>query len=123
MFASATSSPDLFGQPTPQLEAPAFAERDITPRAPTPEIETDQILQARRTADAEYDQAFQDLVKAEQLGESDVEIQARQKALQEAEVFKKNAEARLQEIRETIEGNRQLETERKRNAVLDSVLA
>ena len=98
--------------PPAQLKAP-----------PKPALETGDALRDRAQAMAEYEQAFQDLVKAEQLGESDVELQAKQKALQEAEVFKRQAEARLQEIRETIEGNRRLETERKRNAVLDSVLA
>jgi len=98
--------------PPAQLNAP-----------PKPALETEGALRDRAQAMAEYEQAFQDLVKAEQLGASDAELQQKQQDLREAEAFKKQAEARLQEIRETIEGNRQLETERKRNAVLDAVLA
>ena len=124
------------GQPPGAAPAPRLSDdgmtldgqaREVPPAQlkapPKPALETGDALRDRAQAMAEYEQAFQDLVKAEQLGESDVELQAKQKALQEAEVFKKQAEARLQEIRETIEGNRRLETERKRNAVLDSVLA
>ena len=124
------------GQPPSTAPAPRLSDggmtldgqaREVPPAQlkapPKPALETGDALRDRAQAMAEYEQAFQDLVKAEQLGESDVELQAKQKALQEAEVFKKQAEARLQEIRETIEGNRRLETERKRNAVLDSVLA
>ena len=124
------------GQPPGAAPAPRLSDggmtldgqaREVPPAQlkapPKPALETGDALRDRAQAMAEYEQAFQDLVKAEQLGESDVELQAKQKALQEADVFKKQAEARLQEIRETIEGNRRLETERKRNAVLDSVLA
>ena len=124
------------GQPPSTAPAPRLSDdgmtldgqaREVPPAQlkapPKPALEAGDALRDRAQAMAEYEQAFQDLVKAEQLGESDVELQAKQKALQEAEVFKKQAEARLQEIRETIEGNRRLETERKRNAVLDSVLA
>ncbi|HOV58354.1 MAG TPA: transglycosylase SLT domain-containing protein, partial [Rhodanobacteraceae bacterium] len=101
--------------------------RELPPaqlNAPTkPALETEGALRDRAQAMAEYEQAFQDLVKAEQLGASDAELQQKQQDLREAEAFKKQAEARLQEIRETIEGNRRMETERKRNAVLDAVLA
>lgn len=90
---------------------------------PKPALEAEGALRDRAQAMAEYEQAFQDLVKAEQLGASDAELQQKQQQVREAEEFKKHAEARLQEIRETIEGNRRLETDRKRNAVLDAILA
>ena len=101
--------------------------REVSPsqlKAPTtPALEAEGALRDRAQAMAEYEQAFQDLVKAEQLGASDVELQQKQQQVREAEEFKKHAEARLQEIRQTIEGNRRMETDRKRNAVLDAILA
>lgn len=98
--------------PPEQLKAP-----------PKRALETQQAMQGRAQALAEYEQAFQDLVKAEALGASDQELQAKQQAVREAEAFKAHAEARLKEIRETIEGNRKLESERKRGAILDAVLS
>lgn len=98
--------------PPEQLKAP-----------PKRALETQQAMQGRAQALAEYEQAFQDLVKAEALGASDHELQAKQQAVREAEAFKAQAEARLKEIRETIEGNRKLESERKRGAILDAVLS
>lgn len=116
-------APDLFGAATPQLEAPAFAERDITPRAPTPELETDQILQARRTADAEYDQAFQDLVKAEQLGASDADLMEYQQALEDAKKQRAELDAELEAVQRRIESGRKQQTAEKRRAILDDILA
>lgn len=116
-------APDLFGAKTPQLEAPAFAERDITPRAPTPELETDQILQARRTADAEYDQAFQDLVKAEQLGASDAELMEYQQALEDAKQARAELDAELEAVQRRIEDSRKKQTAEKRRAILDDILS
>ena len=72
---------------------------------------------------AEYEQAFQDLVKAERSWRVRRGASAEAAGAPRGGRFKKQAEARLQEIRETIEGNRRMETERKRNAVLDAVLA
>ena len=137
------SAPDASGFPVPASQ-PAGAQpqarqltdsgmtmdgqaREVPPSQlkapPKPALETAGALQQRANAVAEYEQAFQDLVKAEALGESGAELQAKQQAVQEAESFKQQAEARLKEIRETIEGNRRLETERKRGALLDSILA
>lgn len=137
------SAPDASGLPVPASQ-PAGAQpqarqltdsgmtmdgqaREVPPSQlkapPKPALETAGALQQRANAVAEYEQAFQDLVKAEALGESGAELQAKQQAVQEAEAFKQQAEARLKEIRETIEGNRRIETERKRGALLDSILA
>jgi hypothetical protein len=118
-----TGAPDLFGAATPQLEAPAFAERDITPRAPTPELETDQILQARRTADAEYDQAFQDLVKAEQLGASDAELMEYQQALEDAKKQRAELDTELEAVQRRIEAGRKQQTAENRRAILDGILS
>lgn len=71
---------------------------------------------AKQAAAAEYEQAYQDLVKAEQLGAGDQELMQRQMALRQAE-------ARLQEIQRTIDGNRQLDSAAKRDAMLGDVLA
>lgn len=71
---------------------------------------------AKQAAAAEYEQAYQDLVKAEQLGAGDQELMQRQMALRQAE-------ARLQEIQRTIDGNRQMDSAAKRDALLGDVLA
>lgn len=111
--------------PVPQLEAPDFAERDITPRPVEPAglLETEEALQAARNATAAYEQAYQDLVKAEQLGASDAELLARQQAVESARLEQEAMTARLAEIQQTIEGNRAQDTAAKRRAVLDAVLA
>lgn len=79
-----------------------------------PALATDE--RARKAAEAEYEAAYQDLVKAEQLVGSDQELMQRQIAM-------RNAENRLQEINEAIEANRAKETAEKRGALLDRVLA
>lgn len=79
-----------------------------------PALATDE--RARKAAEAEYEAAYQDLVKAEQLGASDQELMQRQIAM-------RNAEARLQEINDAIESNRAKETAEKRGGLLDRVLA
>lgn len=119
----APTSPDA-----PRLEAPAFAERDITPQPETPAqpagaLVTPEVMQAKRDADAAYDQAFQDLVKAEQLGAADADILAYQQALDEAKAQRAAMDARLEEIHEAIVGNRAARSKAERLAVLDQVLA
>lgn len=119
-------TPALFDVPTPQLEAPAFAERDITPapeRPAAPELETEQILQARRNADAEYDQAFQDLVKAEQLGASDAELMEYQLALDQAKLLRADLDAELEAVQRRIEEGRKKQRAESRRAILDEILA
>ena len=116
-------TPEPFGSATPQLEAPAFAERDITPRAPTPELETEQLIRARRTADAEYDQAFQDLVKAEQLGASDAELMEYQLALDQAKLLRADLDAELEAVQRRIEEGRKQKSAESRRAILDAILA
>lgn len=64
----------------------------------------------------EYEAAYQDLVKADQLGASDQELMQRQINL-------RNAEARLQELNQLIEANRQVSTTDKRDDLLNRVLA
>jgi hypothetical protein len=92
--------------------APNQQQGVVTQSAPA--LATDD--RARKAAAAEYEAAYQDLVKAEQLGASDQELMQRQIAM-------RNAEARLQEINDAIESNRAKETAEKRGALLDRVLA
>ena len=92
--------------------APNQQQGVVTQSAPA--LATDE--RARKAAAAEYEAAYQDLVKAEQLGVSDQELMQRQIAM-------RNAENRLQEINEAIEANRAKETAEKRGALLDRVLA
>lgn len=70
---------------------------------------------SRARAAAEYEAAFQDLVKAEQLGAADAELMQKQQAARDAEV-------RLQEIDAAIAANRAQATASKREALLDAVL-
>lgn len=86
-------------------------------------LPTEEALNAKRDADAAYEQAYQDLVKAEQLGESDAQIMARQQAIRDAREAQEQADARLKEIEQTIDGNRAQQTTAKRRAVLDAILA
>lgn len=81
---------------------------------PVQALATDE--RARKAAEAEYDAAYQDLVKADQLGVGDQELMQRQLAV-------RNAEIRLQEINEAIEANRIKETAEKRDSLLGRVLA
>lgn len=76
---------------------------------------THQEQQVVSAAEAEYEAAYQDLIKAEQLGASDQILMQKQLAASQAE-------ARLQEIHQAIEGNRQQETAAKRDALLGQVL-
>ena len=66
-------------------------------------------------AEAEYEAAYADLIKAEQLGASD-------QILMQKQLAARQAEARLQEIHQAIEGNRQQETAAKRDGLLGQVL-
>jgi len=66
-------------------------------------------------AEAEYEAAYADLIKAEQLGASD-------QILMQKQIAARQAEARLQEIHAAIDGNRQMETAAKRDALLSQVL-
>lgn len=81
---------------------------------PVQALATDE--RARKAAEAEYEAAYQDLVKAEQLGVGDQELMQRQLAV-------RNAEIRLQEINEAVEANRIKETAEKRDSLLGRVLA
>lgn len=93
----------------PRLPAPP---RRLPP--PPPALIADS-REAQRIV-AEYEAAYQDLVKADQLGASDQELMQRQINL-------RNAEARLSELNQFIESRRQQETAIKRDALLSDVLA
>lgn len=86
-------------------------------------LPTEEALQAKRDADAAYDQAYQDLVKAEALGEADAELQAKQQAIRDARAAREQADERLKEIERAIEGNRAKQTAEKRRTILDAILA
>lgn len=86
-------------------------------------LPTEEALQAKRDADAAYEQAYQDLVKSESLGASDQDLAAKQQAIREARAAREQADARMQEIERAIEGNRTQQTAEKRRAVLDAILA
>lgn len=76
---------------------------------------TYQEQQVVSAAEAEYEAAYADLIKAEQLGASD-------QILMQKQIAARQAEARLQEIHAAIDGNRQMETAAKRDALLSQVL-
>lgn len=76
---------------------------------------TYQEQQVVSAAEAEYEAAYADLIKAEQLGASD-------QILMQKQIAARQAEARLQEIHAAIDGNRQMETAAKRGALLSQVL-
>ncbi len=86
-------------------------------------LPTEEALKAKRDADAAYEQAYQDLVKAESLGAADAELQAKQQAIRDARAQSEQAEARLKEIEQAIEGNRAKQTAEKRRTILDAILA
>lgn len=114
-------------QPTaPQLEAPAFPERDITPRpeytAPAGELEAPDALQAKRNAEAEYAQAFNDLVKAEQLGQSVDEMGEYQRAFYEAQQQQAQLDAELEATDARVADARARESEVARRNLLASVI-
>ena len=88
-----------------------------------PQLETEGAIQARRDADAAYEQAFNDLVKADALAASDQELMQKQQAVREAKAAREEADARLAEIQRTIEDGRRQQTEEKRRAILDDILA
>ena len=70
----------------------------------------------QKEAQAAYEQEFQDLVKAEQLGADEAQLQAMHKSLLEKE-------AHLREINEIIAENQKAATAGKRGKVLDDTLA
>jgi hypothetical protein len=86
-------------------------------------LPTEEALQAKRDADAAYEQAYHDLVKAESLGASDQDLAARQQAIREARAAREQADARMQDIERAIEGSRAQQTTEKRRTVLDAILA
>lgn len=86
-------------------------------------LPTEEALQAKRDADAAYEQAYQDLVKPESLGASDQDLAAKQQAIREARAAREQADARMQDIERAIDGGRQQQTTEKRRAVLDAILA
>ena len=78
-----------------------------------PDPEKQRVL---RDAEAEYEQAFADLIKVEQLGADEAQLRAAAQAHQ-------YAEARLSEIQEAIAGGQAAYSAQIRRSVLDEVLA
>lgn len=78
-----------------------------------PDPEKQRVL---REAEAEYEQAFADLLKVEQLGADEAQLQA-------ASIAQQYAEARLSEIQEAIAGGQAAYSAQVRRSVLDQVLA
>lgn len=113
----------LNGEVITRPEKMAGANQNQLSAPPVLGLPTEEALNAKRDADAAYEQAYQDLVKAEQLGESDAQIMARQQAIRDAREAQEQADARLKEIEQTIDGNRAQRTAAKRRAVLDAILA
>lgn len=113
----------LNGEVITRPEKMAGANPNQLSAPPVLGLPTEEALNAKRDADAAYEQAYQDLVKAEQLGESDAQIMARQQAIRDAREAQEQADARLKEIEQTIDGNRAQQTAAKRRAVLDAILA
>ena len=85
-------------------------------------LPTEEALQAKRQADADYDQAYQDLVKAEQLGASDAELVQYRQALEEAAAQQEALSAQLEDVARRVEGAQQQEAESRRRALLDNIL-
>lgn len=79
-----------FREPDDRL---AGANPNQLPAPPVLALPTEDALQAARDADAAYEQAYQDLVKAEQLGASEAELQAYQRALIEAQQLRDQMDA------------------------------
>lgn len=110
--------------------------RDVTPAGELPNpinpnqlaapvvrgLESPQARRARVDADAAYEQAFQDLVKAEQLGASDRELMGYQQALREAAAHRETLAQQLADTDTAVAGRQQAQTAQARRAVLDSVL-
>ena len=86
-------------------------------------LPTEEALQAKRQADADYDQAYQDLVKAEQLGASDAELAEYQRTLLEAARIAKDLEAQIADADTRAEDARRRDAEARRREILASVIA
>ena len=85
-------------------------------------LPTEEALQARRDAEAAYDQAFQDLVKAEQLGASEAELGAYQRALFEADAQRKRLDAELAAADARVADARERESQAARRAILAGLI-
>lgn len=109
-----------FREPDDRL---AGANPNQLPAPPVLALPTEDALQAARDADAAYEQAYQDLVKAEQLGASEAELQAYQRALIEAQQLRDQMDAQLAEADARAEAARQRESEFRRREILASVIS
>lgn len=109
-----------FREPDDRL---AGANPNQLPAPPVLALPTEDTLQAARDADAAYEQAYQDLVKAEQLGASEAELQAYQRALIEAQQLRDQMDAHLAEADARAEAARQRESESRRREILASVIS
>lgn len=109
-----------FREPDDRL---AGANPNQLPAPPVLALPTEDALQAARDADAAYEQAYQDLVKAEQLGASEAELQAYQRALIEAQQLRDQMDAQLAEADARTEAARQRESESRRREILASVIS
>lgn len=86
-------------------------------------IASPDAINARNNAEAEYEAAYQDLVKSDQLALSDAELQQKQNNERVAKEKLDAANARLSEINEIISNNRVKLESIRREKVLDDVLS
>ena len=85
-------------------------------------LPTEEALQAKRQADADYEQAYQDLVKAEQLGANEAEIADYQRTLLEAERLRDELAAQIADSDARVADSQQREAEARRRDILGSVI-
>lgn len=123
---AAPGAPSPFGPNT--LDGDATEIAGTLPGAPRqlvgPEkrfLEAPDRMQAKRDADAAYEQAYQDLVKAEQLGASDTELLAYQQALADRDATRQQLDAQLADTDARVSGSLDQQTAQSRLALLDQL--
>lgn len=85
-------------------------------------LEAPDRIQAKRDADAAYEQAFQDLVKAEQLGASDADLLAYQQALADRQAVRDQLSGQLADTDARVQGALGQQSTDARRSLLDTVL-
>jgi len=85
-------------------------------------LPTEEALAAKRQADADYDQAFQDLVKAEQLGATESELAEYQRTLMEAERLRDELSAQIADTDTRVADAQRRESESRRREILARVI-
>lgn len=112
----------LDGEIITRPEGMAGANPNQLKAPPVLGLPTEEALQAKRQADADYEQAYQDLVKAEQLGANEAEIADYQRAMLEAERLRDELAAQLADSDARVADSRQREAEARRRDILGSVI-